>query len=228
MSIKFSISLLFLLFSLSVFAQGSFGLKLAFGYTEHGFYNSFDEGAALPTANNRFSRGQINLGTSNILFGLSYHLNKIKIEANVSIHSDIQIGSSIFPEYYDFIRSGNKLRFNPIVGSVIFYSAKYRPKGRYSIQPGIGIGLSSFGINPNVSSGFGLTSPSSPFNVRFEYTDIAHDRFGYQLIAAMEFNMKMGIRHFLFINAQYHFGLQKMFTREITIALNQEQEFQAL
>lgn len=223
---KLSIAFLLLFFSASIFAQGSLGVKFALGLSEHGYYNRFDEGGALPTANNRFSSGQLNLRTSNLQIGLSYHLDKIRIEADISVHSDIIISSSIFPSNYDWIRQGNTIRFNPIVGSLLFYGAKYRPKSRCTIQPGIGLGLSSFGINPKVNSGFGLTSPLSPFDLSFIYKDEIHNRFGYQLIGALELNMKAGSRHFLFVNAQYHFGLHKMFTREISYSLNQDQEFE--
>jgi len=226
---QFKLTLLLLVLSLSLNAQGSFGIKLSFGFSDHGFYNSFDEGAALPAANSKFLLSQSNQRTSNFLLGISYHINKIRIEANINIHSEVYISSSIFPDYYDIIRRGNTIHFNPLVGSVLFYRANYRPNRRITLQPGIGLGLTSYGINPYVSSHEGGTDPLSLNAISFNYSDKIHESLGYQLIAALEINMKMGRRHFLFINGQYHLGLHKMFTREISYFLNedQEQEFKA-
>lgn len=222
--------ILLLGFSSGLYSQvGYYSGSLSYGLAYHGAYKVFDEGDRIGLTTNKYLWYQGVNPTSKISIAGSYHFNKMRLEANYSFFSFLNINSGWVAPYADFELLTHNIEVTAANLSFVAYINNAQSNALFKFSPGIGLGVHKLdlfgGGQLRATERFSeLTSRHS-----YRYSDVFLNKLNYQLIGAMEASVRIGSKTYLFLNSIYQLGFFKMYQRDIEYIsiLNQEEPYKA-
>jgi len=227
---KLILPILLLGLSSGLYSQvGYYSGSLSYGLAYHGAYKVFDEGGRIGLTTNKYLWDLGVNPTSKFSLASSYHFNKMRLEANYSYFSGLNITSGWVEPYANFELLTRNIEVTAANLSFVAYINNARSNALFKFSPGIGLGVHKLDIfgGGQLRAAARFSELISPNDYR--YLDVFLDKFNYQLIGALEANVRIGSKTYLFLNSMYQLGFLKMYQRDIEYitSVNTEASYKA-